>query len=441
MLAKQTGRTAEVPAYAATIYSVVQGDIHKARWALEMGIANFLLLQLESAQSNFICATQHLITLIKADKAPRKKKFVTMKSGIADIFASKKAEQLLWKTCAQLARLDIQAFPHAGTLLGLVRQGRLLDFDKDLDIAVWVESFAPCCTALEKIGWLKAPIEVAYTNFRSYVHKEIGITMDVCGLAHRNSQQITGGFALPDYGAEYQRVYVFPAFELITRSTEYGDVWFPCPAEKILAAFYGDWRTPNPHWDTVISALNLEKYTLLVQCYAYYRLVHNWLSGDLVKAWRYALQIGLKDPDDLLVLHCRQWLERTLLKSGQEIPVWSQNKPQRRIYTRLVGDLFHQGHINFLRVARVLGTHLTVYIVSDDRIRQHKGKHPIMMQAERVAIVSACKYVDCVITDSPVKATLKFMQHNDFCIYTFACASLDSSNKCNTLAHQSLEWR
>ncbi len=422
-LAKRSGQTAEVPAYATKIYTQVQDDIHKARWAMEIATANFILLDLTAAKDNFTCALQHLLSLIKTGKAPRKKKSVTAKSNLVNIFSSGTAEQLLWTTCAQLASLGIKAFPFAGTLLGIVREGHLLDFDKDLDIAVWMESFDACCNALEQLGWSKVPVEVAYSNYRGYVHKEIGITIDVCGLQHRNQQQITGGFALPDYGTEYQRVSVFPSFELITRSTDYGQVWFPQSAENILTAFYGDWRTPNPNWDTVVSALNLENYTLLVQCYAYYRLVHHWLSGDLTKAWGYALQIGLKDPDDLLVLNCRQWLERTLLQSGQEIPIWPQNSSKRRIYTRLVGDLFHQGHINFLQAARALGSHLTVCVVPDARVLQNKGKQPVMTQAERVAVVSACRYVDTVITESPVNATLEFMQSNDFHVYTFACAS------------------
>lgn len=70
-----------------------------------------------------------------------------------------------------------------------------------------------------------------------------------------------------------------------------------------------------------------------------------------------------------------------------------------------------------------MGTHLTVCVVSDERVLENKGKPSIMTQAERVAVVSACQYVDTVITDSPVNATVEFMQQNDFEIYTFASGS------------------
>lgn len=422
-LAKRTGQTGAIPAYAEKIYAHVEEEVQKARWAHVMGAANFVLLDLQKAHANFTCALQHLLSLLKAGKVPSMRKHAAHQPGEANVFASGKAEQLLWETCAELAAQNIQAFPFAGTLLGIMREGQLLTFDKDLDIAVWMESWNDCCHALEQLGWRKVPAGISYSNYRDYVHAESGITLDVCGLRKRGENQIVGGFALPNYPPEYQRVSVFPVFELIRRRTAYGDVWFPHPAEKILRAFYGDWRTPNPYWDTVISALNLEKYTLLVKCYAYYRLAQRWLSGDLTKAWSYATQIALKDPDDLLVLHCRQWLERMMTRAGQEIPLWPQNKAGKRIYTRMVADLFHPGHVNFLRTARALGTHLTVCVVSDQRVLENKGKRPVMTQAERVAVVSACQYVDEVITESPVNATVEFMQAHGFDIYTFACAS------------------
>ncbi len=425
VLAKRMGRTNEIPTFAADFYSNVQGGVHQARWAHIMGAANFTLLELGEARNNFARSLEHLITLIKYGDVPRKRKqAATYSDAVEQLFSSGQAEELLWKTCVALAEQDIQAFPYAGTLLGLAREGKLFDYDKDLDIAVWFESREACGTILEENGWVPVRGGIAFDNYRDYIHSETGMTLDVCALTRHGEQKITGGFSLPDQSVEYQRVCVFPSFELEQRASPFGQIWYPQQPEKILSAFYGDWRTPNPNWDSVISAQNLEKYTLLVQCYAYYRLIKSWLSGDLIKAWGYAQQICVKDADDVLVLRSRQWLENILSKSGQEIPKWPQNLPNtKRIYTRMVADLFHEGHVNFLRAARALGTHLTVCVVTDKRVRENKGKNPVMSQAERVAVVSACQYVDAVITDSPDNATLEFMQAHGFDIYTFACAS------------------
>jgi len=441
-LAMRTDRTADVPAYAEKIYTHVQGDFHKAHWAHVLGTARFILLDLSGAHEHFANALNHLMAMAKSGKIPPQKEQLKVSQSAENLFVSGKAEEILWTTCAKLAKLDIPAFPFAGTLLGLVRNGCLLDFDKDLDIAVRMESWNSCCNALEQAGWIRSSMRIDYANYRDYVHPKLGITLDVCGLQARE-KQIVGGFSLPGYPDEYQRVSIFPKFDLIQRSSEYGQVWFPRQPEKILTAFYGDWRTPNPNWDTVISALNLENFTLLVRCYAYHRLVHRWLSGDLAKAWCYAHQIALKDPDDVLALRSRQWMERAMMRLNREIPVWQRNQPQRRVYTRMVADLFHEGHVNFLQTARALGTHLTVCVVSDERVVGNKGKLPVMKQAERAAVVAACKYVDAVMTDTPASVTKEFMQQHGFDIYTFACASeqerLDKYKLCETLSAEMIQ--
>lgn len=433
-LAMRTGRTAEVPAYAAAIYDHVQGDFYKAHWAHVLGTASFILLDLPVSQAHFTTALNHLMALAKSGKIPPQKEKTKPLRSKTNVFSSGEAEKLLWTTCAKLARLDIPAFPFAGTLLGLVRNGCLLDFDKDIDIAVQMQSWDACCAALEQAGWEKVPMRIQYANYRDYVHPELGITLDVCGLQDRG-KQIVGGFALPGYPDDYQRVSVFPKFDLIQKDTDYGAVWFPRQPEKILRAFYGDWRTLNPDWDTVVSALNLENFTLLVRCYAYHRLIQHWLLGNLAKAWCYAHQIVLKDPDDVLALRGRQWMEHAMVRLNREMPTWPKTRVQKRIYTRMVADLFHEGHINFLRAARALGTHLTVCVVSDERVMENKGKLPVMKQAERAAVVAACKYVDAVMTETPPGVTPEYMLRNGFDIYTFACASEQERQEKYKLCH------
>jgi cytidyltransferase-like protein len=112
-----------------------------------------------------------------------------------------------------------------------------------------------------------------------------------------------------------------------------------------------------------------------------------------------------------------------MTRLNREIPVWPRSQRQKRVYTRMVADLFHEGHVNFLRAARALGTHLTVCVVSDERVVENKGKLPVMSQAERAAVVAACKYVDAVTTETPPNVTPELMQRHGFDIYTFACAS------------------
>ena len=66
------------------------------------------------------------------------------------------------------------------------------------------------------------------------------------------------------------------------------------------------------------------------------------------------------------------------------------------VYTGGTFDLFHAGHVNFLRQCAKIGK-VTVALNTDDFIEQFKGKLPVMSYAEREAVLLACVYVDDVI--------------------------------------------
>ena len=71
-----------------------------------------------------------------------------------------------------------------------------------------------------------------------------------------------------------------------------------------------------------------------------------------------------------------------------------------RVYTDMVADLFHYGHVEFLRKAHALGDHLLVGVCRDEAVQTNKRK-PIFNMEERVASVAGCRYVDEVVPDAP----------------------------------------
>lgn len=78
----------------------------------------------------------------------------------------------------------------------------------------------------------------------------------------------------------------------------------------------------------------------------------------------------------------------------------------------MVGDLFHMGHVAFLKVARQFGDWLVVGVLSDETVAAYK-RQPIMTLAERVAVIEACRYVDEVVPDAPYALTLEFLDTLD----------------------------
>ena len=67
-----------------------------------------------------------------------------------------------------------------------------------------------------------------------------------------------------------------------------------------------------------------------------------------------------------------------------------------RVYADMTADLFHFGHMAFLKKARALGDYLLVGVSGDEMSESYKRK-PILTMEERVASVAGCRYVDEVI--------------------------------------------
>ena len=61
-------------------------------------------------------------------------------------------------------------------------------------------------------------------------------------------------------------------------------------------------------------------------------------------------------------------------------------------YVAITGDLFHCGHVAFLKNAKTFGGDLIVGVHSDADVSKYKGQ-PIMSLTERVCVIEACKYV------------------------------------------------
>jgi D-glycero-beta-D-manno-heptose 1-phosphate adenylyltransferase len=73
-------------------------------------------------------------------------------------------------------------------------------------------------------------------------------------------------------------------------------------------------------------------------------------------------------------------------------------------------DVFHVGHVRYLRAAKQLGGRLVVAINSDDSVRKLKGEgRPVMPAEERAEILAALADVDAVIIfdESDVRALVR----------------------------------
>ncbi len=73
------------------------------------------------------------------------------------------------------------------------------------------------------------------------------------------------------------------------------------------------------------------------------------------------------------------------------------------VYTGGTFDLFHAGHVNFLKRCKEIAGKLGSVVISlntDEFIKEYKGKPPIVGFSDRMAVLKACQYVDQVIANS-----------------------------------------
>ena len=62
------------------------------------------------------------------------------------------------------------------------------------------------------------------------------------------------------------------------------------------------------------------------------------------------------------------------------------------IYATMVGDLFHRGHLEFIKKAKKLGDFLIIGLHPDDIAKKYKRK-PVIPFADRKKIIESVKVI------------------------------------------------
>lgn len=255
--------------------SFLEADLHlnnlRAEQALEQGelfqalecLRRLLSLQLD----------QGVQTVVRPDPTP--------------VFNSAGNEALMWKTLAQLAAVGVHAFPIAGTLLGLVRDGHLLPWDKDVDFGLPFNQMAPAKACLLAHGWVEVTQKLRLLNPLGFKHLETGVCLDLFGCVRDVDNNVfISGIWQEGQPWAMQRVTEFPAsLTLQSIQRPEGRIWVLQNPESWLVPVYGEtWRIPDPDFDTVVAARNLRGFTPLTQIYGLMRINGHLQQGRLRKA-------------------------------------------------------------------------------------------------------------------------------------------------------------
>jgi hypothetical protein len=193
----------------------------------------------------------------------------------------------------------VRALPmavHAGTLLGLVREGGFFQCDQDIDLAVLPPATsAMVAEALVATGAFRIRRQALDTgSFRALTHVRTGLAVDVTEY-RREGDLFVSTWRHPS-GVVLRRAAV-PAFSV--RLVDHAGVGrrlpLPDAPEEQLRATYGDWETPNPNFDTLVSAPNILEFTGFLRSMAAVRLADAMLSGRNGQAGHLARRLLSKD--------------------------------------------------------------------------------------------------------------------------------------------------
>lgn len=264
--------------------------------------ATFLRGELEAMHTHMVQALDALAEVSRAGLVPQQAQ--------QDVpWDEQRATHLVWDLLTRLKAADCHVFPYAGTLLGLERDGRLLPNDKDADLAVWLEDFSLTARLLQQWGLRRATDVPPFANMATFVEPQTGYSIDLFGLLRNPARERTeGGAWLYGKPASHQRVLLLPWFELVARDAPPGPVWWPARADALLEACYGDWRVPQPEWDSQVSNRSLQEVNLNWHCLALKALAQSWLKGDLQRTRRLIDQILVRAPGDARLLAWREAL-------------------------------------------------------------------------------------------------------------------------------------
>jgi tetratricopeptide (TPR) repeat protein len=207
-------------------------------------------------------------------------------------FNSAKCRDAMDDIVIRLEQENIKPFPIAGSLLGLFRDGKFMNYDKDADLGVFVESDEEIFEIVSKL--CKAPQFLApnmLNNSKESQHwnvpiidieKDVGVDLF---FFYRKPTQIEFGV----YTTSSVVKWAFKPFELTRQTLAGKEYWLPENIEQHLVEMYGEnWREPIEVWDSLLNCPNLTPDS---QCgsiyYGLMRLSKALREGKTKKALNY----------------------------------------------------------------------------------------------------------------------------------------------------------
>jgi phosphorylcholine metabolism protein LicD len=193
---------------------------------------------------------------------------------------------------------EIKPFPIGGSLLGLVRDGKFMDYDKDADIGIFVSHYDDVFNIVSILCKVTKFTATAMVNESKKSHEwniaildtQRNIVVDIF-FFYREHEQIVEGV----YTNHGLLKWAFTPFELIQQKLAGKIYWIPDNVDLFLTELYSDWRKPVEVWDSLVDCPNLLLSSQPVVLY--FGLMRLWEAlqkGKSLKALNYYEKLTIK---------------------------------------------------------------------------------------------------------------------------------------------------
>lgn len=220
----------------------------------------------------------------------------------------------------------VEFFLTFGTLLGCLRDDSLISYDTDIDLGYWDGvDILPMLKDLPKTLFTvrNKPVPGGKSDLRSVLQDTVNISIVYKNRVYldlyrhwRKDGKILSGFEL---GAT-PLLYAVSEFKLQkTRFLDY-EFLIPTMGERYLEECYGNWREPDPYFETSLDSPNLVAgFPPHAQALAYYRTAQRFFDGNHFKGMRLLDKLSnrLAEPDQLLPI--RDAFQSRILEQSQSL--------------------------------------------------------------------------------------------------------------------------
>lgn len=222
---------------------------------------------------------------------------------------SAKQKEALLDLARLMAEHEISFFLCFGTLLGFVREGGFLSFDKDIDVGI-PEGYSQ----QKVVDIIKNSDHFSFSHKNTLNEKSLLIS-----LKHSNGASVDLFFHFKEGdnifagvdNAQEQFLWKFSAFDL-TEVSFLGETFrIPAEPEAYLEQMYGSWKEPDPYFNSFICAPNIvNKKSNIIKLKALHTLYTAIEMADYKKAANYCAQLAQVFPDEPVVGKVKTFLEQ-----------------------------------------------------------------------------------------------------------------------------------